>query len=111
VLLAFACIGLMQALIVYAIAAIFGGRFHGNLALGGLSLALRVVSYVGLGFFFGTRFARRTQDVNGPVSAFGVLPDFPELGMLAQRLDGIGLRSLAVQRVGLEHVYCELMAA
>lgn len=72
VVLAFACIGLMQALIVYGIAAIFGGRFHGNLALGALILALSIVSYVGLGFFFGTRFARRTQDVNGPVSAFGV---------------------------------------
>lgn len=38
-----------------------------------------------------------------------LLPDFPELGVLAQRLEGIGLRSLAVQKVGLEHAYCELM--
>ena len=33
-----------------------------------------------------------------------------ELGMPAQRLDGFGLRSLAMQWVGLDHVYCELMA-
>lgn len=39
-----------------------------------------------------------------------LLPDFPELGELARRLEGVGLRALALQRVGLEHVYCELMA-
>jgi ABC-2 type transport system permease protein len=35
-------------------------------------VALSVFAYVGLGFFFGARFARRAEDVNGPVAAFGV---------------------------------------
>ena len=37
-----------------------------------LILLLSVTSYVGLGFYFGSRFARRTEDVNGPVAAIGV---------------------------------------
>jgi len=35
-------------------------------------LFLTVISYCGMGFFFGANFARRTEDVNGPVAAFGV---------------------------------------
>ena len=31
-----------------------------------------MIAYVGLGFFFGARFAKRAEDVNGPVAAFGV---------------------------------------
>jgi ABC-2 type transport system permease protein len=61
-----------QALIVYGIALAFGGRFHGSLGLGALIFFLSVCAYVGIGFFFGARFARRTEDVNGPVAGFGV---------------------------------------
>jgi ABC-2 type transport system permease protein len=40
--------------------------------LGCLILLLSVFSFVGAGFFFGARFTKRTEDVNGPVAAFGV---------------------------------------
>jgi ABC-2 type transport system permease protein len=72
IVLAHLVIALGQAVIVYGIAWLFGGRFHGSLALGLLILLLSVISYVGLGFFFGTTLTRRTEDVNGPVAAFGV---------------------------------------
>jgi len=61
-----------QSVIVYGIAFIFGGRFHGSLLLGLLIIVLSVFSFVGAGFYFGARFTRRTEDVNGPVAAFGV---------------------------------------
>ncbi len=61
-----------QAIIVYGIAYLFGGRFVGSIPLGILLIILSVFSFVGLGFFFGSRFTKRTEDVNGPVAAFGV---------------------------------------
>jgi ABC-2 type transport system permease protein len=69
---AFLVIAAGQAAIVYGIAYAFGGRFHGSVILGGLIVVLSVMAYVGLGFFFGARFARSTEDVNGPVAAIGV---------------------------------------
>ncbi len=69
---AYLVIALAQTAIVYAVARAFGGRFHGSLPLGLAIVALSVCAYVGLGFFFGARFARRTEDVNGPVAGFGV---------------------------------------
>jgi len=69
---AYLIIAFGQAIIVYGIAYLFGGRFHGSVLLGLLILILSVFSYVGTGFFFGTRFTKRTEDVNGPVAAFGV---------------------------------------
>lgn len=71
-LLAFLAIAAGQTVIVYGIAYAFGGSFHGSIALGALILVLCVGAYVGLGVFFGSRFARRTEDVNGPVAAIGV---------------------------------------
>jgi len=65
-------IALAQTLIVYGTALAFGGRFHGNWLLGLAIIGLSVCAYVGLGFFFGARFARRTEDVNGPIAGFGV---------------------------------------
>jgi ABC-2 type transport system permease protein len=65
-------IALGQTVIVYGIAAAFGGRFHGSVLLGMLIILLSVTTFVGLGFFFGAHFSRSTEDVNGPVSAFGV---------------------------------------
>jgi ABC-2 type transport system permease protein len=72
VVLAYFIIAFGQAIIVYGIAFPFGGRFHGSLLLGLLIICLSVFSFVGLGFFFGARFTKRTEDVNGPVAAFGV---------------------------------------
>ncbi len=72
IVLAYIVIALGQAVVVYGIAWLYGGRFHGSLLLGVLIALLSVVSYVGLGFLFGTTLSQRTEDVNGPVSAFGV---------------------------------------
>ena len=72
IVLAFLAIAAGQTAIVYGVAWFFGGRFHGNPGLGALVVLLSVFSYVGLGFFFGARLARRAEDVNGPVAAFGV---------------------------------------
>jgi ABC-2 type transport system permease protein len=69
---AFCVIAAGQAVIVYGIAYAFGGRYHGSLILGTLIVILSVMAYVGVGFFFGARFAKSTEEVNGPVSAIGV---------------------------------------
>jgi ABC-2 type transport system permease protein len=71
-LLAYLTIAAGQTVIVYGIAYAFGASFRGSLPLGAVIVLLSVASYVGLGFFFGSRFARRTEDVNGPVAAIGV---------------------------------------
>ncbi len=72
IVLAYLVIAAGQTVIVYGIAYLFGGRFHGSILLGLLIIYLSVFSFVGMGFFFGARFTKRTEDVNGPVSAFGV---------------------------------------
>lgn len=72
IVLAYLLIAFGQAIIVYGIAFIFGGRFHGSIWLGFIIIVLSVFSFVGAGFFFGARFTKRTEDVNGPVAAFGV---------------------------------------
>ncbi len=51
ILLAHLVIAGAQTIIVYGIAFLFGGRFHGSLLLGGLIILLSVASYVGMGFF------------------------------------------------------------
>ncbi|MBE0639179.1 MAG: ABC transporter permease [Bacteroidales bacterium] len=61
-----------QTIIVYGIAFLFGGRIYGSIFLCLAIIVLSVFSFVGMGFFFGARFAKRTEDVNGPVAAFGV---------------------------------------
>jgi ABC-2 type transport system permease protein len=70
--LAFITIGLGQAVLVYAIALLQGGTFAGNWLSGLLVVLLSIAAYVGLGFVLGTQLARRTEDVNALVAAFGV---------------------------------------
>jgi ABC-2 type transport system permease protein len=72
IVLALSVIALLQAVIVYLLAFALGAKYHGSIVLGVLIVMLSVFSYVGLGFFFGARFAKRAEDVNGPVAAFGV---------------------------------------
>jgi ABC-2 type transport system permease protein len=72
IVVAFLVIAAGQTAIVYGIAYAFGGRFHGSLFLGVLILLLSVTAYVGVGFYFGARFAKSTEEVNGPVAAIGV---------------------------------------
>jgi ABC-2 type transport system permease protein len=72
IVISYLIIAFGQAIIVYGIAYLFGGRYHGSLLLGLIIIILSVFSFVGAGFYFGARFTKRTEDVNGPVSAFGV---------------------------------------
>ncbi|MEP0868346.1 ABC transporter permease [Trichocoleus desertorum AS-A10] len=72
IFLAYSLIGLGQTLLVYFVAAFAGAQFQGSLWLGGLIILLSIMTYVGGGFCLGTQFARRTEDVNALVSAFGV---------------------------------------
>lgn len=72
IVLAHSVIGVGQALLVGAIAAFMGATFHGSIGLGALIVLLSILAYVGIGFVLGTQFARRTEDVNALVAAFGV---------------------------------------
>lgn len=65
-------IGLAQTSLVWAIAVGVGARFMGSwlLALG--IVLLSIAAYVGVGFILGTQFARRTEDINALIAAFGV---------------------------------------
>lgn len=69
---AFLLVALWQGLVVYAIAAAFGGRFHGTPLLGLALVLMSALSYIGIGFFFGAVLAKRSEEVNGPVAAIGV---------------------------------------
>ncbi|MFM7424574.1 MAG: ABC transporter permease [Elainella sp.] len=72
IFLAHCCIGIGQTLLVYTLAAFWGAQFNGAIWLGGLILLLSIVAYVGVGFVLGTQLAKRTEDVNSLVAAFGV---------------------------------------
>lgn len=72
IFLAHSCIGIGQALLIYTIASFWQAQFQGSILLGILIILLSIISYVGVGFVLGTQFARRTEDVNALVAAFGV---------------------------------------
>lgn len=72
IFLAHSVIGLGQTLVVYTLAACLGAAFQGAWLLSALIIGLSVMAYVGVGFVLGTQFARRTEDVNALVAAFGV---------------------------------------
>ncbi|WP_017317812.1 ABC transporter permease [Mastigocladopsis repens] len=72
IFLAHSCIGFGQTLLVYIIAGFWGATFKGSIFLGLIIIIMSIVSYVGLGFILGTQLARRTEDVNALVAAFGV---------------------------------------
>ncbi|MBD2461941.1 ABC transporter permease [Oscillatoria sp. FACHB-1407] len=65
-------IGTGQTLLVYTLAAFLGARLEGSILLCIAILLLSIIAYVGVGFILGTQFARRTEDVNALVAAFGV---------------------------------------
>ena len=72
IFLAHSCIGIGQTLLIYTISAFWAANFNGSIVLGGVIILLSIASYVGLGFILGTQLARRTEDVNALVAAFGV---------------------------------------
>jgi len=70
--LAHSAIALGQTLLVGVAAFALGARFQGSYGLAMLVIGLSIVGYVGVGFILGTQLARRTEDVNTLVAAFGV---------------------------------------
>ncbi|NJL02763.1 MAG: ABC transporter permease [Spirulinaceae cyanobacterium RM2_2_10] len=72
IFLAHSSIGLGQGILVYALARSFGAGYAGSVWLGLAIALLSIISYVGVGFLLGTQLARRTEDVNALVAAFGV---------------------------------------
>ncbi|MFQ4138779.1 ABC transporter permease [Nodosilinea sp. PGN35] len=70
--LAYGVIGLAQAGLVYAIALAEGATLDGNPLANLLIVVLSIAAYVGVGFVLGTQLARRTEDVNALIAAFGI---------------------------------------
>jgi ABC-2 type transport system permease protein len=65
-------IALGQTLLVWTIAVLYGAQFQGSLLLAVVLILLSILAYVGVGFILGTQFAKRTEDVNALIAAFGV---------------------------------------
>jgi ABC-2 type transport system permease protein len=72
IFMAYSYIGIGQAVVVYATAAMLGAEFDGSLGWAIAIVLLSIASYVGIGFILGTQLARRTEDVNTLVATFGV---------------------------------------
>lgn len=72
IFVAHCAIGLGQTGLVWAIAASLGASFSGSVLLNIAIILLSIAAYVGVGFVLGTQFARRTEDINALVAAFGV---------------------------------------
>lgn len=70
--LAHSAIALGQTVLVGAVAIALGARFQGSPVFIALIILLSILAYVGVGFILGTQLARRTEDVNTLVAAFGV---------------------------------------
>jgi len=70
--LAYTVIGLAQAALMYAIALSQGADLKDNPLASLVIILLSIAAYVGVGFVLGTQLARRTEDVNSVVAAFGI---------------------------------------
>lgn len=125
IVLALGAVAVLQAVVVFAVAWPLGARYQGSVALGALVVGLSVCSYVGIGFVFAARYARRAEDLNGPLAAFGVpllvlggtffplslMPDF--LAVLA-RLNPVlhmseALKAVAGRGAGVHDIAGELV--
>lgn len=65
-------LALVQVVMLCPMAWIIGARYHGSIWLGAFILILSVFSYVGMGFFLGVWFAKRSEEVVVALSAIGV---------------------------------------
>ncbi|MEB3266990.1 MAG: ABC transporter permease [Leptolyngbya sp.] len=72
IFLAHCAIGLGQTVLVWAIAIAQGAEFTGAWLWSLGIILLSIAAYVGVGFILGTQFARRTEDINALIAAFGV---------------------------------------
>ena len=65
-------LAILQVIVLYSIAFYVGAQYRGSFLLGGVILLLSVFIYVGMGFFLGMRFAKRSEEVVVALSAIGV---------------------------------------
>lgn len=65
-------IGIGQTLIILIIAIGFGAKFSNSFLLASVIILLSMMTYVGVGFMLGTQLARRTEDANAIIAAFGI---------------------------------------
>ena len=65
-------LALVQVVMLCPMAWMIGARYHGSIWLGAFILILSVFSYVGMGFFLGVWFAKRSEEVVVALSAIGV---------------------------------------
>jgi ABC-2 type transport system permease protein len=72
IFVAHCAIGLGQTGLVWAISVAMGSDFSGSMVLNLGIILLSIAAYVGVGFILGTQFARRTEDINALIAAFGV---------------------------------------
>ncbi len=70
--LAHSAIALAQTVLVGGVAIGLGAHFQGSPLVIAMIILLSILAYVGVGFILGTQLARRTEDVNTLVAAFGV---------------------------------------
>ncbi len=70
--LALSAIAIGQTFLVGVVAVFLGAQFQGSPLLAATIILLSILSYVGVGFILGTQLARRTEDVNTLIAAFGV---------------------------------------
>jgi ABC-2 type transport system permease protein len=72
IFVAYGAIALGQTLLIVTLVVWLGIVIKGSIILAASIMLLGVMAYVGLGFLLGTQVARRTEDVNSLVAAFGV---------------------------------------
>jgi ABC-2 type transport system permease protein len=70
--LAHVMVAVGQAVLVYGITFVVGGRIEGSVWASFLVLVLCATTYVGAGFIIGTRYASGTEEINGTVAGVGV---------------------------------------
>lgn len=70
--LAHVVVALGQAVLVYGITYLVGGRIEGSVGGSVSVLMLCATTYVGAGFIIGTRYASGTEEINGMVAGIGV---------------------------------------
>jgi ABC-2 type transport system permease protein len=70
--LAQSAIALGQTGLIWVTSVLLGATFQGNWVLAIAVIVLSIVAYVGVGFILATQLAKRTEDVNTLVAAFGV---------------------------------------
>jgi ABC-2 type transport system permease protein len=65
-------IALLQTVLIIGVSIALGANFQGDRLLALTVIVLSILTYVGVGFILGTQLAKRTEDVNTLVAAFGV---------------------------------------